>query len=81
MPINLEYSDCPKCGEPINDDKEAGDTCDDCGFQFPAIKPPDCPLCNEPILPEDKTATGGYDLVHKNCPDDSEGDTDLEETT
>ncbi len=36
MPINLEFAECPKCGEPIDDDKEAGDTCDDCGYVFPA---------------------------------------------
>jgi hypothetical protein len=36
MPINLEYpgGDCPNCQEPIDDDKEAGDTCDNCDFEF-----------------------------------------------
>lgn len=35
MPINLEYpgAECPDCGEPIDDDKEAGDECD-CGHIF-----------------------------------------------
>ncbi len=36
MPINLEYpgSECPACGEPIDDDKEAGDECEECGHVF-----------------------------------------------
>lgn len=36
MPVNLEYADCPKCGEPIDDDKEAGDKCDECGYVYVA---------------------------------------------
>lgn len=38
MPINLEYEDCPDCGEPIDDDKEAGDSCE-CGYVFAEPSP------------------------------------------
>ncbi len=52
MPINLEYSDCPKCGDPIDDDKEAGDTCD-CGYVFPATHEE----TEEPTEPEEDDIT------------------------
>lgn len=43
VPINLEYpgAECPDCGEPINDDKEAGQECDGCGHVFHEYSPVD----------------------------------------
>lgn len=36
MPVNLYYpgAECPDCGEPIDDDKEVGDSCDNCDHVF-----------------------------------------------
>lgn len=35
-PVKLYYdgAECPEYGEPIDDDKEAGDQCDGCGLEF-----------------------------------------------